>query len=910
MKRYCALLIGVLIAVSNFAAYAQQTTGEVTGTVTDTSGAVIVGATVTASNVATQQIRTTTSNATGNYVIPYLVPGTYNLQCKKTGFKLVKQPNISVTVGAVLAIAFNMEVGEVTQEVTVSTAVPLLSTQSTAIETNIGGHQIVSLPLNGRDYLQLVALTPDVVNEATSNGGSGLMGGVRDAESISIAGQRLEFNHYTLDGVENTDPDFNTYIIHPSVDALQEFTVLTGIYSAEFGRGAGQINATTLPGTNTYHGVAYDFIRNDYVDAKLWRQVGKKNPFHRNDYGFTLDGPLSIPRLFNAKDKLFFESSFENLQDHELVQEVGSVPTKQMRLGQLNIDTIPQIYFPTSRTFAGSGGTATPVSYNGQNNVIPPNDIASQATAIISFLYPLPSPNPDATVYANDYVAENLQPTESTQFNQRIDWTENAKSTWFGRFSWENDLSANATLFEKADNANVTTTVRQAVIGNTYIVSPRVVNDARFAWNQFNNNYAGYYYGSSTDVAAQLGIGGFVSAGGPATYGVPAIGMSEGISGGGGVTPWITRDDLFQWLDSVSIIRGNHSLKVGGMFERDRFNNFGNQKSVGKFDFDGQSTNDPGSPQTTGFAFADLLFGYPSQYYRVQALPQAELRRSGYAAFIEDDWKATRSLTLNLGLRYDNNRPWIDKHDSIINMDIFKTGVTTGTSSAPWLEPVSTLVPGAPEPIITRPGSGDFYQGIPFRFGGGQLVQRGNQYMGRSTVQPSNFDYGPRIGLNYALGTKWSFRAGFGIFYTNDIGNAVFDMVRNIGGKDGTVVSSSSRANVTLANPWANETGSASCPGYTGVCVLAPQIQANDHGNRTPYVEQYIGNVERQLTQNVAIDIGWVYGQSSAPSRSRLDHQPGRSQERANRYEQHKVAPSFPRVWSYSGHGRLGPLCL
>ena len=329
VKLFQRVLFGLLIvSVSSLVAYGQQTTGEITGTVTDSSGAVVPGATVTATDTGTQQVRATTSNNTGNYVLPYLTPAVYILKVQKAGFKLETGQNLEVTVGAVIKMDFKMQIGEVTQQIEVTTVAPQLSTESAAVESNIAGQQIVSLPLNGRDYLSLVALSANVENSATGGSGGGLMGGVRNQEAISVAGQRLEFNHYTVDGVENTDPDFNTYIIHPSVDYLQEFTVLTGIYSAEFGHGAGQINTTTKPGSNTYHGDAYEFLRNDFVDAKIWGSTAAKVPFHRNDYGFILGGPLSIPKLFNAKDKLFFSTNFEADRDIQAIQEKGSYPPR------------------------------------------------------------------------------------------------------------------------------------------------------------------------------------------------------------------------------------------------------------------------------------------------------------------------------------------------------------------------------------------------------------------------------------------------------------------------------------------------------------------------------------------------------------------------------------------------------
>jgi hypothetical protein len=845
-----ALLITWLMTIAGLWAYGQQT-GEVTGTVTDATGALVAEATVTATNTATQQVRSAASNDTGTYTLPYLQPGVYELRAEKTGFKLITHPGVNVQVGDIARIDFTMEVGMVSQNVVVNTGEPLLTTESVSLGTVVGSKQITGLPLNGRDYLSLVALTPNVVSEAPSTGSSGLQGGVRSATAIAIAGQRLEFNHYTLDGVENTDPNFNSYIIHPSIDAIQEFRVQTGVYSAEFGKGASQINATTRSGTNEFHLVAFEFLRNDYFDAKEWRQVGKKDPFRRNDYGFTLGGPLAIPKLFDAKDKLFFMSNFETLHDRLTTQQVGSTATLAMRSGDFSASGLPNIYDPSTRVFTGaSTGTATQFS----GNVIPQSRLSPQAIALLNY-YPLPT-TPGSNLSGN-YVRQALQPTDETQFNQRIDWIENTKSSWFGRFSWESDLSSPAVLFEQANTANTNTTVRQAVLGNTYIISPSMVNEARFAWAQFNNDYAGYF-ANKQNVQSMLGIDGLVAPS-AAAYGVPAIGLGNGLNSFGGITPWVTRDDLFQWTDSLSMIKGAHSIKVGGTIGRDRYNQKGNQKSEGEFDFDGQSTNNPGNPNKTGYLFADFMLGQPSQYYRVTSLANAQLRRTNYAVFIQDDWKVTPRLTVNLGLRYENIRPWVDKYNQQINADVFTPGVTT-VPAPRFNTPVSTIIPNSPSPILTRPGRGDFYQGIGFRYATGQPVQRGNQYMGKALVNPNNLNFGPRVGINYTLGTKWSIRAGFGIFYATDIGNAVFDMSRNLGGKDGAVVASNART-VNLSAPWAGEQGSASCPGYSGPCIAGPQINSNFQNNRTPYIEQWIANVQRQITQNIVVEVGYLGNQ-------------------------------------------------
>src|SRR6266481_460252 len=286
MSKRVSLALFVICAlwVSPMAA---QNFGEINGTVTDSSGAVIAGASVTVSSPATNQVRGAVTNRTGNFSVPYLVPGIYDIRVETPGFKAAARKGVEIQVGAIARIDFPLEVGEVSQSVEVAGGAPLLATQNVALGTVIENKRIVELPLNGRNYLQLVTLSPNVTTEGGAGGAGGIQGGERTQQSFSIAGQRLEFNRYTLDGVENTDVNFNTYVIRPSIDAVQEFKVQSGVYSAEFGRATSQINATTKSGANEFHGSAFEFLRNSALDAKEWRQQGQKNPFRRNQFGFT-----------------------------------------------------------------------------------------------------------------------------------------------------------------------------------------------------------------------------------------------------------------------------------------------------------------------------------------------------------------------------------------------------------------------------------------------------------------------------------------------------------------------------------------------------------------------------------------------------------------------------------------------
>lgn len=288
-----------------------QNFGEITGTVADPSGAVAGGASVTVTNTATNQVRQVTTNESGNYSVPFLIPGSYDVYVELRGFKAATRRGINLQVGAVQRIDFMLEVGAVTETVEVGGAAPLLATENTAVGTVIENRRVVELPLNGRNYLQLVKLSTNVTGEMAAGGeANARVGGERANQSISVAGQRQQFNNYTLDGIQNTDVAYNLFVVRPSIDALQEFKVQTGVYSAEYGRTTAQISAATKSGANQFHGTVFEFVRNNIFDAREWQQTGDRNPFRRNQFGFTFSGPL-------IRNRLFFLSNFEAYRDRK-----------------------------------------------------------------------------------------------------------------------------------------------------------------------------------------------------------------------------------------------------------------------------------------------------------------------------------------------------------------------------------------------------------------------------------------------------------------------------------------------------------------------------------------------------------------------------------------------------------------
>jgi hypothetical protein len=509
----------------------------------------------------------------------------------------------------------------------------------------------------------LVALSPNVTTEGGAGGSSGLQGGERSRTSISIAGQRLEYNRYTLDGVENTDVNFNSYVIQPSIDAVQEFKVQTGVYSAEFGRATSQISATTKSGSNQFHGTAFEFLRNNVFDAKEWRQNGPQNPFRRNQFGFTLGGRL-------IRDRLFFMSNFEALRDRKTLQQTASVPTLAMRNGDFSGQE-RAIFDPATRVFTtNEQGVERAVSATQfPGNVIPRSRMNPIALKLLEFY---PEPTVPGNSILRNYVRNVSRPISAEQFNQRIDWTESEHSNWFGRYSWGDEYQGDSPAFETVAG-RVETRVYQAVLSNTRVFGATKVNEARFGYNHFSNDRLGHFAGIR-NVASELNIVGLTPAN-PQSWGVPAIGLGNGLNGFGGGEPFVTRNHTFQFLDNFSWIKGGHSIRFGGELRRDRYNQLGNLKAPGEFLHTGRATFDPANRNATGHAFADFLIGEVSEAARALQVANGMLRANAYYLYIQDDWKVTPRLTLNLGLRYENTRPWKDKYRGIMNVQMFDPGV-------------------------------------------------------------------------------------------------------------------------------------------------------------------------------------------------------------------------------------------
>ena len=832
------LLLTILAALAAFAQNA-----EITGTVSDESGAVIPGATVTVTNPATNQVRTVRTSAAGNFTVPFLAPGIYNVRAETEGFSSAVRTGVALQVGAIARVDFAMAVGNVTEQIEVIGTGELLATEGTAVGTVIENKRIVELPLNGRNYLQLIALSPNVTAEQRpAFTATGRQGGERAQQAFSVAGQRNAFIHYTLDGIENTDPNWNLFVFRPSIDALQEFKIETGVYSAEHGRNPGQINATTKSGTNELHGTVFEFLRNNVLDAREWNQAYReRNPFRRNQFGATVTGPI-------VKDKLFFMANYEGLRDVKTLQQLGSVATDRMREGDFG-GAGRTIYDHTTRVFSPAGVATSALPY--ANNIIP-EDRWHPVTQKLMEQYPRATRPGDN--FVNNYARGAKRPLKWDQINTRIDYVESDSSFWFGRFGFNTEDTTTACDFPNQCQ-NYLTDAYQGMVSNTRTISPTIVNELRFGYTQlWNESLSEFAY--ERDITTEAGIVDPRITVPPPAWGTPSVAMGNGISGFGDPVdaPFVDHNHIFQLLDNVSIIRGNHSFKFGGEIRRERINEDGNIYNRSNISFaNAFATRDPLNPNATGFGFADYMLGKPSNFNWAGDLSRTLLRATAWTLYVEDSWKVTPKLTLNMGLRYERTPPYTDKYRGVFNAYLYDYGAIDN----------STLDPNSRHPVLLRQGEGDFYEGTAARFVDSNPTATGSLIesefgLPQSLIIVDKNDFAPRLGVAYSPNSKTTVRAGFGVFYNQDVVNASqHSMGQNPAGR-ANVLTNAQTIDLDIGSPLATYAGDGVCTGWDGICQgAASRLYFVSTQRRTPYTLQWLFNIQRQLTDSTVLELGY-----------------------------------------------------
>lgn len=807
-----------------------QTSASLAGDTRDSSGAILVGVSVTVANEATGAIRSAVTNDAGVYSFPSLPPGTYGLRAEKQGFKAVVRRQIELHVQQAARLDLELQVGDMVESVQVAADAALLTTDNGTVGTVIENRRIVELPLNGRNYLQLVSLSPNVSTGFAGQGqASARQGGIRAGQTIAVGGQRTNFNHYTLDGVENTDPNFNTFVVMPSIDALLEFKVQTGVYPAEFGRQTSQINVITKSGTNKFHGTFFEFLRNDKLDATTYAFSAlrpAKDPFKWNQYGFTFSGPVVIPKVVHGKDKLFFMANYEAYRKRGSTTALFSLASADIQAGNFAAASA-RIFDPASRATSADGKTITATAFPG--NIIPSNRINSISKQLLGFYR-----TPTLPGSVNNFVQALARPDNRDQFITRLDYVESSRSTWSGRYSWGDENSSNPGL--NLNGTKLLTNFEQYMGTNTRVLSPAIVTETRFGYTRFFNS-VGTLLAGVRNVVDELKIPG-LNSGDAVTWGIPTVGIPN-YQGIGDSTdgPFVNNNRSLQFLNNTSVIRGKHAFRFGGELRRDQYNQDGNQFGRGSFSFSTTPTLDPAT-STGGDAFASFLLGNITLTEVAAQIASVQYRQSTYYFYFDDVWKISPKLTLSLGLRYENTPPWTDQSGRLV------TVFFNGYDRTPNVADQSRY------PVFLRQGSGggDPYDGLRVRWPNIPLVRDGR--LGDSLVRRDNNDFAPRVALAWSPNQKWVLRAAGGTFYNQDQGNPWFDVGRNAAGR------SRNDDNPSFpAQTWANATGAA---GAANAIITTPQAFSMKFDRRTTYTHQYLLNLQRELASNLTLEVGYL----------------------------------------------------
>lgn len=753
---------------------AQINEGTFVGTVRDSTGGLIARASVTVTNLDTNVSFSTLTNSTGDYIVTNLVPGRYMVTCSIAGFRKEAFSDLMLRAGTSPRVDFTLQPGEVQQEVTVISEAPLLQTENASVGGSITHESVVELPLKGRLALDLALLQAGVFQPApgTSASSQTQLGG-EYGKSVVVSGVREHYNNYTLDGT-TIYQSFSGYLGYsPSVEAIEEVRVDTSNNNARQGRVAGgTIAFTTRAGTNTPHGSFYEFFRNDKLDALAWGNPPPKPAYRYNQFGFMLAGPWYIPKIYNGRDRTFFMINWEGLRVRKLGAGGVNVPTIADKSG--NFAGKPPVLDPTT-------GAPFP------GNIIPAARINPIAAAILKYY---PDPNTSSNPRFN-YVSSGSDRNTVNQVNLRVDHKISSKDSIFYSFAAEPTeqvpLQVLAGLGYTGNNSFFKHTISE-----TRMFSPTVINNARLGLYDRDIKLRNFRAGKE-DVWSAVGLNRVASriTIPPDDWGIPSI----SIFGYNAIADQrASGHDQIQldFYDDLTWNKGSHTLQMGGTILREHQNVNLPLLSLPSMSFDGHYT---------GNSMADFLLGYLASSSVTQGAFDPRMRQWHYGVYFQDDWHASRKLTLNLGIRYEYNAPAVE---------------VRANKLASW---------------------------DPAR---GKLVYPGEVSDG--VVAPYRRDFSPRVGLAYGIREKTVVRVAYGVFWNTEFSsqtenelNPPFVITENF-------LSNPSTPNLTLADPFPLGTGQKPLP--------SPNVR-NTY-MKDAYIQQWNVSIERALPFNSALTLAYV----------------------------------------------------
>ncbi|MGB7354907.1 MAG: TonB-dependent receptor [Acidobacteriaceae bacterium] len=821
--RRLLMLLALAIVGCTAAAMGQELQATLTGTVTDASGAVIPQAEVTVTQSEGKGlIRSVTTNAAGSYTVTNLPPGTYTVKITAQGFTSFVAQNVTLFVAQTRSVDAKLQPGSVNQTVVVQQNAVALDTTTSELSGTISGTQVRELQLNNRNFMQLVTLQPGVVSNMPAVNGFG----AGSNSAISVNGARTTGNNWTIDGADDQDSGSNGNILNvPSIDAIQEFTMERSNYDAEYGRsGAGQVLVATKSGTSSFHGDVYEFDRNTLFNANSYFNNNAGLPRaaeHYNDYGFTLGGPLYIPKHYNtARNKTFFFWS-EEWRKESLPTTTTSLTPSMSELSGV---------FPGTVSDAQAGCATYDAATN--QTTLNPSCYSTNAMVYLKGVYDLFPPNSGPNVNITSYSELNNYREDLV----RADANLNDRMHLFVR--WMQDIvpiGNELGLFTTANFPGPANTLENTpginLVGNlTWTITPRIVNETEFAYTQgeIHSSYLpGAFIDSATVAQALTGQTAY-----PDPYGRnPGISFTGSVIQGvtPGDTPYRERNLDRTLFDNFSLVHGNHNLRLGASIQQMLKNqNTGNGDSSFRFN-----------------SFSDFLLGNVATYTQLNRDIIPDLQYYNIEGYVQDDWQLTHDLTLNLGLRYSYFPSPSDANHVLQNFDpdLFVA------SDAPALNPTNgTFVAGQAEIPATYTNGIIFPAGSSCTQAQAIAAQVSCSPFGSHVNPDPKKDFAPRVGFAYAPSrySKIAIHGGAGLFF-----DRVLSGIWNQNAfQDPPLAQSTTVNNTSFDNPLQGTKGVSLTPNHV-VSTGTPAMS-------TPYYVDYNLSVQEQVARNTVAELGYV----------------------------------------------------
>jgi hypothetical protein len=797
-----------------------QNSAEITGTVTDKTGALVAGAEIVIVNTKTGTERKAVSNEGGAYTIPFLTPGDgFTVTVQKPGFRQAKAENLRLEVNQVARLDFALEVGAVTESVNVSASAALIEADSSAVGQVVETKAIQDLPLNGRNFVQLAILAPGVSGVGFGSRGTIMSGtrpdDLRPGSELFANGNREGSNNFLIDGADNNERLTLSIVLRPSVEAVREFKMQTNMFAAEQGRNPGAtVNIITKSGSNELHGSAYEFLRNDIIDAKnFFTPAGGKTPeLRQHQFGASAGGPV-------FKNKLFFFTNYEGYRRKQEKTFVNTVPTAEMRVGDFG--AVRDIFDPlTTRAAAGtaSGYTRDPFP----NRQIPLDRFDAVTRKLVN-AYPLPQ----RAGLVNNHTTVPGEQQRWDQGDGRMDWNWNEKNSVFGRFSRQDTTTTRPSTFTPVTLPGLSSPVSlgnedtfagssnlktyNAVLNWVHTFSPSFIAETKMGYGRFNLNFIQEGASPGARLGEQLGVKNANQ--GPASDGIPIF-SPAGYTGIGQTRslPIIRIENTFHPGVSFTKLMGAHSIKFGGDLRRRQVTQFQVNRGNGRFNFGRTFTTNPNSTATSGDGMAEFLLGAANTIEQDFTLVFPGIRMAEWGGFLQDDWKVTRNLTFNIGLRYEYDTPVSEVTNRWTNFNPFT----------------------------------------------GKLLISGFNTDSNTGVRPDRNNFAPRFGFAYQARPGTVIRGGYGIFY-DAAGSESVMMRRHRQLPFGPI--NAEDINAFSPTPRRVQDGLRPIP------VLDFNVVANnptgamlaiDQGFVAPYVQQFNLQIQQQLPKEMVAKIGFV----------------------------------------------------